>query len=72
MANFAESAPRAHLVHGLSGRSAAWTWASSQVRPQQLFSLFCVSRRTGHVSNLVALKLRIPRHEETMHGAVAV
>ena len=39
MANFAESAPRAHLVYG---RSAAWTWASSQVRPQQLFSLFCV------------------------------
>ena len=67
MANFAESAPRAHLVRPERGLDLGLLPGA----PAALFSLLCI-RRTGHVSNLVALKLRIPRHEETMHGAVAV
>ena len=64
MAIFAESAPQAHLVYGpKSGRSAAWTWASSQVRLQRSFD-FCVaprassaSRRVGRASHVSSLRV---------------
>ena len=70
MANFAESAPRAHLVSPAGARPGLGPPPRCARSNSLVF--FVYIRRTGHVSNLVALKLRIPRHEETMHGAVAV